>query len=183
MCPAWPRSTSKNQPRARYRPTWTFWSSLWLPLLRINLRKRSYTSSSATPEGQPGEIAQLAPKPTSHETQRPLPYKARLQSNGWDLTSLEPQLAPQVLRRMEDLEVGKITAGFEQITHQAVRKLSKAEMQKVLKEAWTPRENLSLTSSSCLRNRMRWSKASACMRLAEDKCWEFHCMNWKGVKH
>lgn len=36
---------------------------------------------------------------------------------------------------MEDLEVGKITAGFEQITHQAVRKLSKAEMQKVLKEA------------------------------------------------
>ena len=49
--------------------------------------------------------------------------------------SLEPQLAPQVLRRMEDLEVGKIMAGFERITHQAVRKLSKAEMQKVLKEA------------------------------------------------
>lgn len=51
------------------------------------------------------------------------------------MTSLEPQLAPQVLRRMEDLEVGKIMAGFERITHQAVRKLSKAEMQKVLKEA------------------------------------------------
>lgn len=55
----------------------------------------------------------LAPKPTSRETQRRLPYKARLQSGGWDLTSLEPQLAPQVLRRMEDLEVGRIMAGFE----------------------------------------------------------------------
>ena len=41
ICPAWPRSTSKTQPRARYWPTWTFWSSLWLPLLRINLRKWS----------------------------------------------------------------------------------------------------------------------------------------------
>ena len=69
-----------------------------------------------------------APKPTSREIQRHLPYKARLQPGGWDLTSLEPQLAPQVLRRVEDLEAGKIMAGFKRITHQAVRKPSKAEM-------------------------------------------------------
>lgn len=44
------------------------------------------------------------------------------------MTSLEPQLAPQVLRHMEDLEAGKIMARFKRITHQEVRKPSKAEM-------------------------------------------------------
>ena len=123
ICPAWPPSTSKTQPSAGSGQP----GLSGLPHLRINLRKLSLYlqldhSWRAAMRDRP------ALKPTSRETQRHLPYKARLQPGGWDLTSLEPQLAPQVLRHMEDLEAGKIMAGFKRITHQEVRKPSKAEM-------------------------------------------------------